>query len=129
MRLQTIAEGIALANNTRFALGASVYGRDKGDCEYAATRLRAGMVAVNDFGVTVRFVFLTPHEYAMTTEHSTSTKLYPLAASDTADTGVSAERKVCALCVRPKRSLEIASTASSRLLFLPSSPIPLRLRT
>lgn len=50
MSFDTVDEAISLANGTRYGLGASVFGRDKRQCNYVVDRLQCGMVATNDFG-------------------------------------------------------------------------------
>jgi acyl-CoA reductase-like NAD-dependent aldehyde dehydrogenase len=47
----TIDEAIEIANGTRYALGASVFGPDKYECLDVAKQLECGMVSINDFGV------------------------------------------------------------------------------
>jgi len=47
----TIDEAIEIANETRYALGASVFGPDKYECLDVAKHLECGMVSINDFGV------------------------------------------------------------------------------
>ncbi|KAJ6608610.1 Aldehyde/histidinol dehydrogenase [Mycena sp. CBHHK59/15] len=47
----TIEEAIALANGTRYGLGASVFGPSQRQCIEVAKQLECGMVSVNDFGV------------------------------------------------------------------------------
>lgn len=47
----TIEEAIEIANGTRYALGASVFGPDKYECLDVAKQLECGMVSINDFGV------------------------------------------------------------------------------
>ena len=51
MPYESIDEAIEIANATRYALGASVFGPDKYECLEVAKQLECGMVAVNDFGV------------------------------------------------------------------------------
>ncbi|KAI0828993.1 meiotic sister-chromatid recombination aldehyde dehydrogenase [Trametes gibbosa] len=51
MKYETTEEAISIANNTRFGLGASVFGPVRDECIKVAKRLQCGMVAVNDFGV------------------------------------------------------------------------------
>lgn len=51
MPYDTIEEAIEIANDTRYALGASVFGPDKYECLEVASRLECGMVSINDFGV------------------------------------------------------------------------------
>ena len=51
MRAESVDQAVAMANDTEFALGASVFGNDKGDVETVVKGVRAGMVAVNDFAV------------------------------------------------------------------------------
>ena len=43
---------LTLANSTRYGLGSSVFGSNLAHCQYIATRLQAGMVNINDFGVS-----------------------------------------------------------------------------
>ena len=47
----TIEEAIEIANGSRYALGASVFGPDKYECLDVAKKLECGMVSINDFGV------------------------------------------------------------------------------
>ncbi|KAH9178669.1 Aldedh-domain-containing protein [Lactarius sanguifluus] len=49
MPYESIDEAVEIANSTRYALGASVFGPDKYECLEVAKRLECGMVAVNDF--------------------------------------------------------------------------------
>lgn len=51
MKYQTIDEAIAIANGTRFGLGASVFGPDQEQCLKVAKALNCGMVSINDFAV------------------------------------------------------------------------------
>ncbi|KAH9858318.1 meiotic sister-chromatid recombination aldehyde dehydrogenase [Lenzites betulinus] len=51
IKYETVDQAIEIANNTRFGLGASVFGPVRDDCIKVAKRLQCGMVAVNDFGV------------------------------------------------------------------------------
>ncbi|OCH89541.1 meiotic sister-chromatid recombination aldehyde dehydrogenase [Obba rivulosa] len=51
IKYDTIEEAIALANGTRYGLGASVFGPDTEKCMYIAKQLECGMVSINDFGV------------------------------------------------------------------------------
>ncbi|KAI0783294.1 meiotic sister-chromatid recombination aldehyde dehydrogenase [Abortiporus biennis] len=51
MKYSNIEEAIAIANGTRYALGASVFGPDQEQCFSVATKLKCGMVSVNDFAV------------------------------------------------------------------------------
>ena len=51
MPYESIDEAVEIANATRHALGASVFGPDKYECLDVAKRLECGMVAINDFGV------------------------------------------------------------------------------
>lgn len=48
---ETLDEAVELANNTRYGLGASVFGPDQDRCYQLAQRLECGMVAINDFAV------------------------------------------------------------------------------
>jgi len=47
----TVDEAIAIANGSRYGLGASVFGPDQRHCLYVARQLECGMVSVNDFAV------------------------------------------------------------------------------
>ena len=51
MPYDTIDEAIEIANGTRYALGASIFGPDKYECLDIAKQLECGMVSINDFGV------------------------------------------------------------------------------
>ncbi|TNY18946.1 meiotic sister-chromatid recombination aldehyde dehydrogenase [Rhodotorula diobovata] len=51
MRYETLDEAIALANGTRYGLGAAVFGRSQKECRYVMDGLECGMVCSNDFGV------------------------------------------------------------------------------
>ncbi|KZT08679.1 meiotic sister-chromatid recombination aldehyde dehydrogenase [Laetiporus sulphureus 93-53] len=51
IKYETIEEAIAIANGTRYGLGASVFGPDQEKCLKVAKELECGMVAINDFGV------------------------------------------------------------------------------
>jgi acyl-CoA reductase-like NAD-dependent aldehyde dehydrogenase len=51
MPYDTIDEAIEIANDSRYALGASVFGPDKYECLDVAKQLECGMVSINDFGV------------------------------------------------------------------------------
>jgi hypothetical protein len=50
MKAQTVDEAIAIANSTDYALGASVFGRNSVEVRKCVAGIKAGMVAVNDFG-------------------------------------------------------------------------------
>ncbi|KAK2747134.1 Meiotic Sister-Chromatid recombination aldehyde dehydrogenase [Myotisia sp. PD_48] len=50
MRAQSVNDAISLANSTSYALGASVFGQNREDVEKCVSGIKAGMVAVNDFG-------------------------------------------------------------------------------
>lgn len=43
---------ITIANSTRYGLGSSIFGATLSDCQYVADKLKAGMVNINDFGVS-----------------------------------------------------------------------------
>ncbi|KAI3485036.1 hypothetical protein L1887_51709 [Cichorium endivia] len=43
---------IGIANSTRYALGSSVFSATRAHCDYIAARIHAGMVNINDFGVS-----------------------------------------------------------------------------
>ena len=52
MKYDTVDEAIRLANNTRYGLGARVFGPDQEQCvELVAKHLHCGMVSINDFAV------------------------------------------------------------------------------
>lgn len=51
MPYETIDEAIEIANGTKYALGASVFGPIQKQCIEVAKELDCGMVSVNDFGV------------------------------------------------------------------------------
>ena len=51
MPYDTIEDAIEIANGSRYALGASVFGPEKYECLAVAKRLHCGMVSINDFGV------------------------------------------------------------------------------
>jgi len=51
MRAESVADAIAIANSTSYALGSSVFGSSNRDLELIVRSLHAGMVAVNDFAV------------------------------------------------------------------------------
>ncbi|KAJ3568427.1 hypothetical protein NP233_g5721 [Leucocoprinus birnbaumii] len=51
MPYETVDEAIEIANGTRYALGASVFGPDQDEALAVAKELECGMVSVNDFGV------------------------------------------------------------------------------
>lgn len=50
MKANTVDEAIDLANSTTYGLGASVFGHDSADVQKCVRNIKAGMVAVNDFG-------------------------------------------------------------------------------
>lgn len=52
IRYDNLDEAIDIANNTKYGLGASVFGPDQEKCvEKVAKHLHCGMVSINDFGV------------------------------------------------------------------------------
>ncbi|EKM61621.1 uncharacterized protein PHACADRAFT_248325 [Phanerochaete carnosa HHB-10118-sp] len=52
IKYDTIEEAIAIANGTRYGLGASVFGPDQEKCvELVAKKLECGMVSINDYAV------------------------------------------------------------------------------
>ena len=51
MRASTVDDAISIANSTPYALGASVFGTARKDLDKIVNEVKAGMVAVNDFGV------------------------------------------------------------------------------
>lgn len=46
----TVDEAVAIANGTRYGLGASVFGPEQEECIKLAQRLECGMVCINDMG-------------------------------------------------------------------------------
>jgi len=50
MKALDVNDAIAIANSTEYALGASVFGHDSQDVSKCVQGIKAGMVAVNDFG-------------------------------------------------------------------------------
>lgn len=50
MRGESVEHAIQIANSTPYALGASVFGHKKTDTDRCVREIKAGMVAVNDFG-------------------------------------------------------------------------------
>ena len=50
MRAESVADAIAIANSTPYALGASVFGFNSADVQACVSGIDAGMVSVNDFG-------------------------------------------------------------------------------
>lgn len=62
-----------MANSTKYALGASVWGPDQDLCLKVAKNLECGMVSLNDFGV---FYVSTSHEApAMNSAHTTAPQI------------------------------------------------------
>ena len=51
MRARDVDDAIRIANSTPYALGASVFGRDRREIEKVVGGVKAGMVSVNDFAV------------------------------------------------------------------------------
>ncbi|KAG9054581.1 Meiotic Sister-Chromatid recombination aldehyde dehydrogenase [Serendipita sp. 407] len=51
MPYNTVEDAIAIANGTRYGLGASVFGPKQHECLNVARALECGMVSINDFGV------------------------------------------------------------------------------
>ncbi|GAA5846640.1 hypothetical protein JCM9279_003391 [Rhodotorula babjevae] len=51
LKYDTLDEAVAIANGTRYGLGAAVFGRKQDECRYVIERLECGMVCSNDFGV------------------------------------------------------------------------------
>ncbi len=52
IKYETLEEAIAIANGTRYGLGASVFGPDQEHCvNKIAKHLQCGMVSINDFAV------------------------------------------------------------------------------
>ncbi|CCM03749.1 uncharacterized protein FIBRA_05895 [Fibroporia radiculosa] len=51
MKYDTLEEAVAIANGTRYGLGASVFGPKQEQCVNLARQLECGMVSINDFGV------------------------------------------------------------------------------
>ena len=52
MLAPSLNAAIEIANSTPYALGASVFGTNKQDLETVVQEIKAGLVSVNDFGVT-----------------------------------------------------------------------------
>jgi acyl-CoA reductase-like NAD-dependent aldehyde dehydrogenase len=52
MRAKDLDDAITIANSTPYALGASIFGAHKPSLERFVREINAGLVAVNDFGVT-----------------------------------------------------------------------------
>ncbi|EXJ94933.1 hypothetical protein A1O1_00051 [Capronia coronata CBS 617.96] len=50
MKAQSVDDAIAMANSTPYALGASVFGHHRANVAKCVAGIKAGMVAVNDFG-------------------------------------------------------------------------------
>ncbi|KAL4927516.1 aldehyde dehydrogenase family protein [Aspergillus undulatus] len=50
MRASSVPHAIEIANSTDYALGASVFGYNTRDVNACVSRIKAGMVSVNDFG-------------------------------------------------------------------------------
>ncbi len=50
LRAESVGHAIRIANSTPYALGASVFGHNKTDTDRCVREIKAGMVAVNDFG-------------------------------------------------------------------------------
>ena len=48
----SLDSAISIANSTRYGLGSSIFGSSLTQCQYIADRLHAGMVNINDFGVS-----------------------------------------------------------------------------
>ncbi|EAW08750.1 aldehyde dehydrogenase family protein [Aspergillus clavatus NRRL 1] len=59
MRADSVPHAISIANSTMYALGASVFGYNQADVAACVAQIKAGMVAVNDFGTfyTVQLPF------------------------------------------------------------------------
>ena len=51
MPYESVSDAVAIANGTRYGLGASVWGPDHEQCLKVARQLECGMVSINDFGV------------------------------------------------------------------------------
>ncbi|SNX85232.1 related to aldehyde dehydrogenase [Melanopsichium pennsylvanicum] len=49
---KNLDNAITIANSTRYGLGSSIFGSTLSQCDYIAHRLEAGMVNINDFGVS-----------------------------------------------------------------------------
>ena len=57
LKYDTLDEAIAIANGTRYGLGASVFGKSKRDCRYVMDRLDCGMVCSNgEFSISIQTV-------------------------------------------------------------------------
>ncbi|KAJ1033886.1 hypothetical protein NDA16_000094 [Ustilago loliicola] len=48
----SLDSAITIANSTRYGLGSSIFGSTLSQCTYIADRLEAGMININDFGVS-----------------------------------------------------------------------------
>lgn len=73
MPYEEIDDAIELANNTKYGLGASVFGHSQEQCLEVAKRLDCGMVSINDFGVFyVSYSRLHSHWKANNDIHSLS---------------------------------------------------------
>ena len=71
MPYETIEEAIEIANGTRYALGASVFGPDQDEALGVAKKLECGMVSVNDFGIfyVSHFEDFVFNSYSLTAKH------------------------------------------------------------
>ena len=47
LKYSTLDEALAIANGTRYGLGASVFGRNKKHCRYVVDNIASGMVCTN----------------------------------------------------------------------------------
>lgn len=47
-----VSRAVEIANGTRYGLGSSVFGPNKAQAQQVASQIRAGMVNINDFGVS-----------------------------------------------------------------------------
>lgn len=63
---ETIEEAVAIANGTRYGLGASVFGTHQDECYKVAQRLEVGMVAINDFASFYVCFLFVPHFHGLT---------------------------------------------------------------
>ena len=67
IKYDTLDEAIDIANNTKYGLGASVFGPDQEKCvELVAKKLECGMVSINDFAVFYVSLLFILHAFLLT---------------------------------------------------------------